>query len=276
VLALPCGISTLFDDLNDNVVIRSSEELEKALNCLYEGERFDYQPVMDTHFPYTPEQALQKTVKCIREIADNHILTRRKQELLDLALYHGFLDESRVGIGLLLGRILSETEQSNELMTVIIKLLNRQASLEGLEILLLEMNSSYQRPIILSLWIKQLYHSRHRISTQELAIIKRNDPFPPPINTHNYLRYSIMLGDLYLSVGDMESVRQLFARIKEQYGLFDEVKDLSARMDLASGDINANVVRYLGKKGKRYLTAPFRLALRVAKYGIRRTYNYLS
>ena len=275
VLALPCGIPTLFDDINDNVVIRSSEELEKSLNHLYEGERFDYQPVMDTHFPWTPEQALQRTAKRIREIAGNHILTRREQDWLDLALYHGFLGEREEGIKIL-DRIQAQDHTSNELISSMIKLLREWATKTDLELLLSQLSTSYQRPVLLSLWIQQLYHSRHRISTQELAIIERNDPFPPQINPHNYLQYAIMLGNLYLSVGDMESVSQLFARIKEQYGLFDEVRDLSARMELASGDINANVVRYLGKRGKRYITAPFRLALRVAKYGIRRAYNYLS
>lgn len=265
VLALPCGIPTLFDNLNKKVVIRNSEELTQALNQLSMDRRFDYQSIIDTHFPWTPEQALQKSANCVREIADNHIITRREQDWIDLALYHGFLDESRVGIGLLLGRILSKTEQANELMTVIIRLLNGRASLKDIEFLLSEMNSPYQKPTILSLWIQQLYHSRHRISTQELAIIEQDYPFPPLTNPHNYMRYAIMLGDLYLSVGDMESVSRLFKGIKEQYGFFDEIKDFSARIDLANGDINANVIKHFCKEGKRYMAVPFWLALRVAK-----------
>jgi hypothetical protein len=265
VLAIPCGIPTLFDDFNDKVVIESSEELEKALKHLYGGERFDYLPIMDTHFPWTPEQALQRTAKAIRGIVDKTNFKRREQDWIDLALYRGFLDESRAGIGLLLSRILSETEQANELTSVIIKLLNGRASLKDLELLLSEMNSPYQKPIILSLWIRQLYHSRHRISAQELAIIERDCAFPPSINPHNYLRYAIMLGDLYLRVGDLESTSQIYSRLKDQYGFFDAVRDLSAKMDLAEGhiNINKNVMWYLCRKGKRCLTAPFRLLSRL-------------
>ena len=267
VLALPCGIPTLFDDFTDNVVIRSSEELEKALNHLYDGERFDYQPVMDTHFPWTPEQALQRTAKRIREIAGNHILTRREQDWLDLALYYGFLGECEEGIKIL-DRMQAQDHTSNELISSMIRLLREQATMTDLELLSSQLNASYQRPLLLSLWIQQLYHSKRSISAQKLAIIERDYPFPPMVNPHDYLRYAIMLGDIYLSVGDKESMNQLFARVKEQYGFFDAVKDLSARMDLASRDLNANVVRYLGKRSKRYLTAPFRLALMVARHGL--------
>ena len=70
-----------------------------------------------------------------------------------------------------------------------------------------------------------------------------------------------MLADLYLRVGDLESTSKLFARIKEQYGFFDEVQNLSARIDIAAGHINSNVVRYFYKRIKSYLMASFRLAL---------------
>ena len=275
VLALPCGILTLFDDFNDKVVIESSEELKKALNHLYEGERFDYQPIMDTHFPWTPEQALLRTAKRIREIADNHILTRKEQDWLDLALYHGFLGVHEEGNKILDGMQEAQDHTTNELISSMIRLLREQATMTDLEMLRSQLSASYQKLLFLSLWVQQLYHSKRSISAQELAIIEREYTFPPPINPHDYLRYAIMLGDLYLSVGDKESMNQLYARIKEQYGFFDEVKDLSARMDLAGGHINSNVVRYLGKRGKRYLAAPFRLALRVAKHILREIYHYL-
>jgi hypothetical protein len=269
VLALPCGIPTLFDDFNDKVVIRSFEELEKALNHLYGGERFDYQSIMDTHFPWTPEQALQRTAKKIREIADNQISTRREQDWLDLALYHCFLGVREEGIKIL-DRMQAQAQTPTELIGSMLRLFHEQATLPDLELLLSRLNALYQRPLLLSLWIQQLHHSRRSITTQKLAIIERDYPFPPSTNPHNYLRYVIMLGDLYLSVKDMESVGQLYARLKEQYGFFDAVRDLSAKMDLAEGHINKNVMWYLCRRCRRCLTAPFRLALRVAATSTRK------
>jgi hypothetical protein len=269
VLAIPCGIPTLFDDPNDKVVIESSEELAQALRQLSTDGGFDYQSIMETHFPWTPEQALQRTTKRIREIADNHISTRTEQDWLDLALYHAFLGMRKEGIKIL-DRMQAQDMTSKDLTNSMIRLLREHATLADLETLLSQQSASYQKPLLLSLWIQQLYHSRRSLSAQKLAIIERDYPFPPSINPHNYLRYAIMLGDLYLRVGDKESMGQLYARLKEQYGFFDAVRDLSAKMDLAEGHINKNVVWYLGRRCRRCLTAPFRLALRVAATSIRK------
>jgi hypothetical protein len=84
-----------------------------------------------------------------------------------------------------------------------------------------------------------------------------------------------MLGDLYLRVKDLEYVDHLYARLKEQYGFFDAVRDLSAKMDLAEGHIyiNKNVMWYLCRRCRRCLTAPFRLALRVVTTSNRKNVN---
>ncbi|MFC1937092.1 hypothetical protein ACFLWY_00870 [Chloroflexota bacterium] len=263
VLVLPCGIPTLFDNLADNVVMRSPEELSQALHHLSKGGEFDYEPIMKTHFPWKPEEALQRTAERLREIADSHILTRREEDWLDLAIYRGFLGDSQAGIGLLLSKILSQ--KSNYLSDTLIRLLNMRATLSDIEFLLSEINRPYQKPLLLSLWIRQLYHSKHRINNRELAVIPQVDNYPPQINPHDYLPYVIMLGQIYLRSGDVESAGHLCSRFEEQFGLFERFRELEAKVDLARRRINGNVVRYLWKKGKSGMVTPLRYFLHLAR-----------
>lgn len=264
VLALPCGIPTLFDGLADQVVIGSPAQLKQVLNHLAQGRTFDYQPVMETHFPWTPEQALQRTARRVQEIVATRALAGGEQKWLDLALYRGLMGDGQAGIRLL-DRMPVQSQTSRGLTAGLRHLLRLQATMADLEMLLSNLSAPYQQPLVLSLWIQQLYQSRRVPNAQELAIIERDAVYAPQVNPHDYVKYAVMLGYLYLRAGDIESAQQLVTRLEEQYGFLGTVRDLAARTDLARGYFNVSVIKYLGRKGKHYLKMPLRFARRVAR-----------
>ena len=264
VLALPCGIPTLFDGLADQVVIKSPAQLAEALNHLAESGTFDYRPVMEAHFPSTPEQALQRTAGCIQEVVATQALAGGEQKWLDLALYRGFMGDGQAGIRLL-DKISVQSQVSSGVSASLSQLLCGQATTADLERLLSDLSAPYQKPLVSSLWIQQLYQSERVPGIQELTIIERDGIYPPQVNPHNYVRYAVMVGYLYLRAGNVKSARQVVSRLEEQYGSLGTVRDLAARVDLARGSLDTNTIKYLGRRGKHCLKSPLQFARRAAR-----------
>jgi hypothetical protein len=229
VLAMPCGIGTIFDVLAEQVAIKTPERLTEALNYIADGGKLNYHEVKQTHFPWKAEEALNKTAVRIREIAKGNLLARNGEEWLNLALYRGLVKDTDGGLRAL-GKLTTDDSELLKAAEFLQRLLGFRAAIGDVEFLVSKMDTAYQQSLILSLWIQQLQQLKRAPSMQELDLFVRYGPYPPRFNTHNHLRHAVTLAHLYINAGVVEPAFEILEILSEQYGFLARVKNLAERL----------------------------------------------
>ena len=87
----------------------------------------------------------------------------------------------------------------------------------------------YQRPLVLSGWIRQLFEKKERPSSEEMEMIQLHGPYPPAFNAHDYVRHATMLSDLYIRMDRFDLAREVLIGMQEQYGMLPSVRTAMAR-----------------------------------------------
>ncbi len=241
---IPCGIRTVFHDFPGLPVVHDPEDLKKAVQSAAIGLVPDYSELLKTHMPFLTEGALERTAAVIREIAEAEPAARAGRRWTDLVLYRGMIGDPDSGMNILRQDFVEDLMDA-DLTESLGRWLEDRSTVADMEIIFNHAEARYQRPLVLSGWIRQLSSQKRPVTDRELAVIEGNGPYPPPFNTHNYVAYTVQLADLYLDSGNINIARKIADELTVQYGILRSVKDLRSRIQIADGQFNAGIAKYL-------------------------------
>lgn len=230
VLAIPCGIRTLFDELASQAVIRTSEDLRTALEYIAGGGQLEYANLSRVHFPIPPTDALVSVCDTIQSVLHTGQRDDTTANWFDLVLYRGLLRQRGLAL-----RLLEEaTRQFGTLPSTLPglrRLLLMEATARDVEDLLGLFHRPYQRPLVISLWIEQLYTDRIAREA-DLRIVEREGDFPPKFNSHSYVEHAVMLAYLYYGAKKAEAAQHVLSLLKD-FVFLGSVRTAYSAMGLA-------------------------------------------
>jgi hypothetical protein len=244
VFAIPCGIPTLFDDDGEALIVRTGDELRSALTELDNGRRPDAGPVTRRHLPISPDEALASTATIIQEAVSSEPPQRTDRDWLELALYRGFLGEPERALANIERRW---PQDRPPVVSALARLLNGDASVGDIELLVADLNATYIRPVIIGLWIDQLDGRDTDPEQGDLDVIEMAGHFPPQFNRHDFVGRAAKLGRVFLRAGQLDEAEAIVTDLAGQFDARQDVRSLAGKLDLLRGRVTRRSISHIGQ-----------------------------
>ncbi len=246
VYAIPCGIPTLFDGDGEAFIVRDGEELRRAFADLENGRRPDATPVTSRHLPFSPDEALARTVAAIEEVVSGEPQQRADRDWLELALYRSFLGEPERALAIIERRW---PDIRPPVVSALVRLLDGDASAGDIEMMVADadLNAAYIRPVIIGLWIDQLDGRGTGPEQSDVDVIESSGRFPPRFNRHDFAGRAAKLGRLYLRASRLDEAEAIVTELAEQFGARQDVRSLAGKLDLRKGRVTRRSISHIGR-----------------------------
>jgi hypothetical protein len=230
---IPCGLKTAFDDMVPAAVIRTSGQLTAALDSLRQGRVPQYDAVLRACLPWTPNEARSQMAGVLQEIFGGEHKPPEDDQVFDLALFRGLLGNRRRAIEILTTRA-AQGMRPSQAHSTLLAVLRRTAEARQIEWLVHFYSRPYQRGAILALWLEELSRNGLPATTETWDRIRRDELFPPLMNTHYYLGHTRLLARALIRAKRIDEARELAARVVRSHPHAFEVKWIVTEVHLAA------------------------------------------
>lgn len=267
VVAIPCGLNTIFDDQLPQVVVSSHVSLKVLLENYDRGINPDWAKVLDIHCPRPALESLERLSRFIRDVANSQKLNHLAEDWLDISLYWGILGQRLRGLSALARY--EAVGGSALLATSVRRILRSDKGVNNLASFLKQDETGYRWPLAVDLWIKNQSFLR-RPSKKELValigILENLGGYPPPFNPHMFLPSAFRLGEILASHGFVDEARAMASRINDLFYAEKLKLQLERSIELGTIGFYVNRFRHFNKLLNGYLRAKVSLLMKSAKY----------
>jgi hypothetical protein len=213
VIVVPAGLTTIFHGCLDSIIAQTPDQFRRLLDRYTAGWRADYSEILDTHFPLTREQSLQKVTNMFRAALRRKRTTDMNKEAY-LAILHAFLGNTRRA-GEIAGKL--ENEAVSQLLT---KFFRGSIDYTEIKILMGLFPDKVMRWHLQALAIRKLI--THNIKKgEDLSLL---GGFDGDVNPHYFIREIMARIELEYRAGNKLKAEELTGKFHGDYSIFDFYK----------------------------------------------------
>jgi hypothetical protein len=232
VAVVPLGRPTFFQGLADDAIVDGPDQVGKAMAAIRSRGMGLYRPVFERYLSIGPDEAMDAVVSRIKNIADNKDIRQPHERLMQIALFWAWMGYATQSL-----RLIARIERSSGGAAVRCaeearRLVLYRADGRDLGALKKWLAGTYMEWILQSLWIKELYYARSKMSDADRQWLAG---FPPRMNRHHFLPFVLMLGWCHMRSGSESEARALAEKTYEEYRLVSGVPAWKEMMGQSRG-----------------------------------------
>jgi len=216
VIAVPAGLKTIFHGTADFLVSNSPDEFRRILEEYSRGEEKDYSKILNTHFPFTQKQTLEK-VNHLFSAALNKRPIDGMDKKIHISVLFAFLGD--------MGRareIVLEFSQ-HEKVVLLKKLFHHVIAPGEFKILLDYFPGKILRWHLQALFIRSLIKGKNR-KREAGSCLSLLEGFDGEVNPHYFVEDIVNRVELEYRAGNETKAEELIEKFYEDYSVFDYYK----------------------------------------------------
>jgi len=220
VILIPLGKKTFFHGCLDEVIVNDGN-LAKVISSIETKGKDLYDEIIRKYLSISPEQAVEKVISRIVQIAKNKEIHRPQERLIELSLFWAWMGYPLQGKKTL--SLVQNTYPKKEIIEKIHKLILCKANREEVFTLKEWIKGDYKQWILQSLWIKTVYLSGKKLNSQDKEWLKY---FPPKMERLRFLNYAVLLYWCYLKSDMLNDGEVLLNELSKEYGSQADIERL--------------------------------------------------